>query len=97
MNQDLPVSFREQRDLLTRRQLFGRGASGLAMDEVGGGDRLETKGKGARRIDVQLADDTRAVPRSFQAGHHVRGILAIHPELPGGQADLSVLVRVQPG
>ena len=43
MNRDLPESFREQRDLLTRRQLFGRGASGLglaALSSLLGADSL---------------------------------------------------------
>ncbi len=65
--------------------------------EIGGGYLVHIEGKRLFGIDVQLADNPGAVAGRLQAARDIRRVLAIHAEVPGGQADLAVLVRIETG
>lgn len=64
--------------------------------EVRGLDLLEVKGKSRGGVDMEFADESRAIARLLETSDHVRGVLAIEPEFPGRQANLAVLVRIEP-
>ena len=58
---------------------------------------FKVKGKGRGGIDVKLSDETGAVSEIFERADEIGSGLVEHAEFPGGQADLSVLVRVATG
>ena len=64
--------------------------------EVRGGERLEVEGESGLRVYVDLARNTGTVASVGEASNDVWSVVAVHPEAPGGQTQLAVLVNGEP-